>query len=385
MHHLPAVRPRPRLSIIALALLGAFGARAQQQPEPPPTFEDLLKQLAPAPGDACDFPDKDRDGIAFSDLEYQLFQQADKAIAQGLNEKSSAASTLEKLERLSAEINKRWSDERQFHYQVIDIAPAVLVKMTYRNRATFSFFAKTAADPWRTIGASHNHRTMATGGYESLDLFPLARGPSQHPRFLARFSDAGCGSGVSIGYYAYEWNPRSATETLDEFIKLEGAASQLEAIGESVYSPVDRDHSFMPVGELKTDGLQVTLPFCWFSAIDSYRNPSLCAANTYDISGDRVRFVSTVYNRPDLLPIAKAIEYAQAHDYPAVLAYCGSPAVARKLISDIPPFVFSSPSLDIKRMGPSRKTVTLGDTAFQFDVEKRGDRWLVVAFRIPNP
>ncbi len=293
--------------------------------------------------------------------------------------------TLEKLEHLSAEINKKWSDERQFHFQILDISPAVLVKMTYRNRATFSFFASTPTHTWRVAGASHNHRTMPTGGYESLDLFPLAPGPSHNPRFLARFNDAGCGSGVSVAYYAYAWNPQATVGDLDEIIKLEGAASQLEAIGESVYSPVDRDHSFMPVGELKTEGPQVTLPYCWFSAIDTYRNPSLCAANAYDISGDRVRFVSTVYNRPDLLPIAKAIEYAQTRDYPAVLAYCATPAVARKLIRDIPPFVFSTPRLDIKRISPSKKTVELGDTGLQFDVEKRGDRWLVVSFRVPNP
>jgi hypothetical protein len=379
MHHLPAVRLRPRLPILAVTLLLALGARAQQPPEP--TLEDILKALSAAPGDACDFPDKDREGTPFSDLEYQLFQQADKAVAQGLNEKSNASSTLEKLERLSAEINKKWSDERQFHFQVIDVTPAVLVKMTYRNRATFSFYAKTPTDSWRTIAASHDHRTTPTGGYESLDLFALAHGPAHHPRFLARFSDAGCGSGVAVAYYAYEWNPQLAGD-LDEFIKLEGAASQLDAIGPSVYSPADQEHSFLPVGELKTQGSLITLPYCWFSAIDTWNNPSLCAVNSYDISGDRVRFAGSIYNRPDLLPIAKAIEFAQAHDYPAVLAYCGSQAVARKLIRDIPPFVFSTPRLDIKRIGPLKKTVELGDQALQFDVEKRGDRWLVVAFRI---
>ncbi len=379
MHYLPAARLRPRLPIIILALLFTVGARAQQPPEP--SFEDLLKALSPAPGDACDFPDKDREGTPYSDLEYQLFQQADKAIAQGLNEKSSPAATLEKLERLSAEINKKWSDERQFHFQVIDLQSAELVKMTYRNRATFSFFAKTSDGLWRTIGASHDHRNMPTGGYESLDLFALARGPAHRPRFLARFSDAGCGSGVAVGYYAYEWNPQS-TGNLDEIIRLEGAASQLDAIGESVYSPRDQEHSFLPVGELKTDGSVITLPYCWFSGIDTWENPNLCAVNSYDISSDRVRFVSAVYNRPDLLPIAKAIEHAKAHDYPAVLAYCGSPPVARKFMQGIPSFD-SAGGLHIRKIGPLKKTVKLGEEpTLQFDVEKRGDRWLVVAFRI---
>ncbi|HMD50117.1 MAG TPA: hypothetical protein VKG79_13505, partial [Bryobacteraceae bacterium] len=173
------------------------------------------------------------------------------------------------------------------------------------------------------------------------------------------------------------------TASLDEFIKLEGAASQLDTIGESVYSPRDQEHSFLPVGELKTEGSLITLPYCWFSAIDSWNNPSLCAANSYDISGDRVRFVNSVYNRPDLLPIAKAIVHAQAHDYPAVLAYCGSPAVAREMVRDIPTLVTGAVGFKIKRTGPVKKTVELGEQpTLHFDVEKRGDRWLVVSFRI---
>ena len=104
--------------------------------------------------------------------------------------------------------------------------------------------------------------------------------------------------------------------------------------------------------------------------------------NSYGISGDRVRFVSTVYNRPDLLPIAKAMEHARAHDYPAVLAYCGSPTVARKFMQGIPSFD-SAGGLHIRRSGPFMKTVKLGEQpTLQFDVEKRGDRWLVAAFRI---
>jgi hypothetical protein len=71
--------------------------------------------------------------------------------------------------------------------------------------------------------------------------------------------------------------------------------------------------------------LRITIPYCWFSAIDTWDNPSMCAADIYDLSHDDVRFVSRAVNRPDLLPIAKALEYVSKHDYPAVLAYCASP------------------------------------------------------------
>src|SRR5208283_4143244 len=96
--------------------------------------------------------------------------------------------------------------------------------------------------------------------------------------------------------------------------------------------------------------------------------------NTYDLSGDRVRFISSVANRPDLLPIAKAIQYAQAHDYPAVLAYCGSPDVAQRMVRDIPPFVFAGAGLAVKRIGALKESIDMEDTGFHFEVEKRGDR-----------
>jgi len=119
-------------------------------------------------------------------------------------------------------------------------------------------------------------------------------------------------------------------------------------------------------------------------AVDSWNNPSLCALKSYDISGDRVRFVGSVFNRPDLLPVAKAIEYAQARDYLAVLAYCASADVARAMVAEIPPFVFAGEGLYIQPIRLLRKRVEIDDyrQSLQFGVEKRGDRWVVVSFRM---
>jgi hypothetical protein len=408
-----AVRSSLRLTIPALATLLALGsveqARPQQQSQPPPRFEDLLKKISSAPANSCDYPQDD-----FSDLEQRIFEQADGAVVQGLNDKSSAPlrgpaltrdssgsnptgggpraraiEALEKLARLSAEINKSWPAENRFHFQVLDLAPALLVKMTYRNRATFSFFAIPQRDfgdkpagLWRAIGALDDHRYKAEGGYEWLDLYPLGRGPSNRARFLANFGGAGCGTGVGVSYTAYEWSPKYTGE-LSEFIKLSGNVSKYEQTGARGQSASDREDSFEPVGKLRTNGSMITLPYCWFSGIDTYNNPSLCAVNSYDISGDRVRFVSSVFNRPDLLPIAKAIEYAQARDYPAVLAYCGSPDVARKMVANVPPFVFAGAEFKVERISELKKRVVMGDDpAFRFDVEKRGGRWLVVSYQM---
>jgi hypothetical protein len=106
----------------------------------------------------------------------------------------------------------------------------------------------------------------------------------------------------------------------------------------------------------------------------------MCAVDTYDVSGDQVKFISRRFNRPDLLPIAKAIEHAQHREYPAVLAYCASAEVAQRLIRDVPPFLFAE-DLRVTAISDSKKRVQLGfPNSYRFEVEKRGDRWLIVSF-----
>jgi hypothetical protein len=174
-----------------------------------------------------------------------------------------------------------------------------------------------------------------------------------------------------------EWDAKNSNY-LEKILQQDGAAGLTnEALGTKV-SP---KHPFPPIGELKTDGVIVTLPYCWFSALDTWDNPSMCAVDTYDFSGDAIRFVSEQYNRPDLLPIAKAIEYAEKHDYPAVLAYCGSAAVARTMVRELANgYQFEYP-LEVKRIGPGRERVRLADSGDRgFVVEQRGDRWVVASF-----
>ena len=137
---------------------------------------------------------------------------------------------------------------------------------------------------------------------------------------------------------------------------------------------------FLPIGKLETKGPLITLPYCWFSAIDTWDNPSLCALDTYDLSGDAVKFKSRAYNRPDLVPIAKAIEYAEKHDYPAVLAYCANADVARRIVRGITPS-YSVGDLRVTRKPDGSEHVETDSPAVDgFDVQKRGDRWLVVGF-----
>jgi hypothetical protein len=105
--------------------------------------------MSSGPADACTGHGED-----FSRLEYYLFEEADEAVLKILNavpangssnvavsgQKDRAVEALTKLERSSAGINKDWPDENRFHFEVLDIPPALAVKMTYRNRTTFTVF-----------------------------------------------------------------------------------------------------------------------------------------------------------------------------------------------------------------------------------------------------
>jgi len=376
---------------IGLALLLALGMGApvwgQQSPKPLPSLTDLLRTLSAAPAETC-FSERD-----FGEAERQFLQQADNAVIRGLNNGSDsspaarATNALAEVERLSAQINSSWPDESRFHSEVVDIPPAVIVVISYRDRETFSFFAIPEIDYsskpthlWQTNGLDPG-RYKSLLGFRAVSVEPLARGPSGKARLLVGSFGAGCAGSVSVGYSAYEWDPEGPGR-LEEIIKLEGAESQDDPVDEHIPSDKIAVDSFPPIGTRQTEGARIKLPYCWFSAIDTWDNPSLCAVNTYDLSGDRVRFIGSVVNRPDLLPLARAIEYAQSHDYPAVRAWCGSDEVAQDLIRDIPPFVFVD-ELRVERSKDSRESVEFGlETTYSFEVEKIGDRWVVVSFEM---
>jgi len=201
-----------------------------------------------------------------------------------------------------------------------------------------------------------------------VDLYPVNRGPSGRARFLARVTGVGCAGPIGIAYDAREWDPRGIG-SLSEIIQ-QGGAFGLD----------DRVPGFAWIGKLQTQGPLITLPYCSFSGIDTWDNPSLCAVDTYDVAADEVRFESRRYNRPELVPIAKAIEHAGRRDYPAVLGYCASNEVAHQLMRSIPQGVFADDlRVTLKRRGV--KHVELGYApTLRFDVEKRGGRWLVTAF-----
>jgi len=358
------------------------------KPDPEQKFRQALEKISSYAADPCSPPDVANQDPAWD--EYTVFNWAAAFVTQELNAPSAepvspkerATKALDKLERISAEINKAWPDENRFHSQVLDIPPALVVKMTIRMQATFSVLGipdESSRKPnreWHEVGSGGELLDNKSPGLQ-LDLYPLHRGPSGHARFLARFEEIGCaGNSIGVVYDGSEWDQKDLAG-FDQIINQEGNFG----LGDPPEGkkPTAKD-PFTPIGMLRTDGRLITLPYCWFSAIDTWDNPSICALDTYDLSGDNVKFRSRSYNRPDLLPIAKAIEYAEKRDYPAVLGYCASGDVARRMVRDLPPDVFAG-DLRVTHTAEGKERVELGYPAsYRFDVEKRNGRWLVTAF-----
>jgi hypothetical protein len=273
------------------------------------------------------------------------------------------------VEHSSSEINKDWPAEERFHFEVLALSPAILVRMSYRDQARLVLFGAfdldrgAAVDPglkWRQVSfADPSFRASR------IELFRLPRGPSKRPRFLARVSSWGCAGSVGEEYVGYEW---SAEKGQVAIIKIDGAEG------------LD-DQASKHVGKLSTTGKTIELPYCFFSAVDTWDNPTLCASDSFDLSGDSPRFIKRTYNLPDLVVVSSAIHHSQAHDYRAVRGYCTSQAVARRLVREMPPYLFAD-VLETHKTGRARERVVLGDGSFVFNLIKRRGEWRLANFKI---
>jgi hypothetical protein len=368
------------LASVLLVILGAeqSSGAPERKPYSPPEPRELLRILADYSPDPCGPPyGTEEDWHTFGD-ESSIFESAADLVTQGLDTTSvgpgsatdRATLTMKRLEKMSAEVNAAWPEERRFHFEILDLSTALVVKMTLRTQARFFVFGQTAnhsrqsSQLWKRVGEDDVFFERKAPRLD-LDLYPLHRGPSGNARFLSKFTVSGCAGSIGVVYEASEWNPKNSTD-IDRIIKQEGT-----------FGLDDKVPGFEQIGGLKTEGSLITLPYCWFSGIDTWDNPSMCAVDTYDISGDKVRFRSRDYNRPDLLPIARIIEYAQKRDYSAVLGYCASSRIAHRLIRDFPPIYFAE-DVRMTPTGKERERVELG--LDHFDVENHGGRWVVVDF-----
>lgn len=371
-------------ALLAFGLFVIFGAEqcfstTVEQSDSPPDSPQLLQKMTAYSPDPCGPPYGQEMNWHSAEVESPLWERAADIVTQALNATAAspvlplgrATEALKKLEQMSAEINVAWPEENRFHFQILDLPPAIVVKMKIRTHGRFFVFGIPEEDSgkpnrlWHRVG-SDDESIGQEVPQSWLDLYPLHRGPSGNVRFIAKFIHSGCAGSIGVAYDAREWNPTGAGY-LEQVIKQAGS-----------FGLYDKEPGFEQIGKLRTEGSLITLPYCWFSAIDTWDNPSLCAVDTYDVSSDDVKFRSRAYNRPDLLPIAKVLEYAEQRDYLAVLGYCASSQVARRLVRDIPPSVYAGALLPVTRTGQGKEHVEVG--GYRFGVEKRAGRWLVVAF-----
>jgi hypothetical protein len=346
-----------------------------------PDIQDLLRKFTNFSPDPCGPPYGEyRDSTA---IESRLFRWVSDNVTQALNDAHSdsapararAIAVLKKLQTASAEINASWPEENHFQFQLLDLSPAFVVKTSIRTHGRYFVFAvpeEYDGKPnrlWQMVGSSEDTSEEAVPELY-LELYPLHRGPSGNARFLAKFVHSGCAGSVGVSYDARQWDPKSLG-SLEQIIKQAGAVGLDSEV-----------KGFEPIGKLSTDRSLITIPYCWFSAIDTWDNPSLCAVDTYDVSGDDVKFRNRTYNRPDLLPVARVIEFAEQRDYPAVLGYCATSRVAHELVRDVPPSLISAEELIVTRTRDGKEHVAFSTyhPSYQFDVEKRAGRWLVVGF-----
>jgi hypothetical protein len=381
---------RPRVFAVAALSVVAFAtpkphervAAESEQLDLEHDFRQRLQKLAVLSPDPCGPPSPREKEWTPADSEFRLFSRAADIITESLNTASSdtnlpkerAVVALGKLEEASSEVNADWPEDNRFHFQILDIPPLLVVKMEFRTSARYFVFgipheevSEKDTPVWHTVG-SDDVSLEQESARSLIELFALHRGPSGNARFLARTEPFGCAGSIGVIYEAIEWNPEGIG-SLQQIVHQEGS-----------FGLADNVEGFPQIGELRTEGSLITLPYCWFSAIDTWDNPSLCALDTYDLSGDDVKFQSRAYNRPDLVPLAKAIEYAQQREIAAVRGYCASSEIADRLVREMPPHFFAG-EIQVNATGKGSERVELGDgPADWFEVEERQGRWVVVDF-----
>lgn len=368
----------PRLSFFLPALLflichASITAQQARANRLTAEFRGAAAQLAAAPSDNCTLVNSASPPENISGLEDQIFETTDAAILEGLHASDPIAAvqrSLDILQSVSAEIDSAWPEANRFHYKLLQIDPVLVVQFGLRSRETYSVFAVPQLKPAGPRVPNHDWLQVATDplrfgirkGNEQLELTALFAGPLKRARFLAHYTFAGCGDAQrGIAYKGYEWNP-NWTGKIHLILDREGAVS---------------GQMYPTIGELHTSGNKISLPYCWWSAVDESSWASLCSVDQYDLSGDLVKFIATETNRPDLETVARAIEYGERRDVSALLGYAIDRKTAQDIAQNMPAYVYPD-VVTVEQLSPVRESVSLGDgPVLHFTIAKLGTRWVV--------
>ena len=188
------------LAIVTAQYAGPSPSWAMTTGVAPPNVDSLLRGMASEPSDDCSVPPPSASSSADVDArEIQLFEAVRALVADRLNasprpraqtSRSRAVSALHEVEQSSAENNKGWPAEDRFHFKVLDLPPAILVRMTYRCQSVFVLFGSYYLNRYAALDPGTKWREAdfvdPSSPPSEIELFPLHRGPGGRARVLAK-------------------------------------------------------------------------------------------------------------------------------------------------------------------------------------------------------
>jgi hypothetical protein len=378
------------ICIASIAGLSALTFGQDQVAKPLEHFKELAQQLAAQPPVNCCYDNYDWPTGHPEELESKLFDEARKFITDSLNNGSSQPMTavkeaLKTLSLASDNIHKHWPEDHRFRYEIFDVSPIILAKTTLRSSAAaiaFYMIDSKRKTTWSSEDVTQNDLKRNTM-IQNVQVYPLSRGPSNQARFLIFSSITACGHGTEEEFTGYQMNPD--TTYPEQILHRKGSEEAFDGDIEERESPQSKFNK-KPLrkfnNSFNASGKKITLPYCWFSVVDTWANPTLCMADTYDLSMDEVRFVGRKINRPDIYAVAKAIEHAQNGELESIRGYTVTSQVAKKILNSMPSHIFNEKTT-VTHKGSNRELIRLqGYEIREFEMQRINGTWLISNYRL---
>lgn len=264
----------------------------------------------------------------------------------------------------------------------MSITPALVVKFGVRGQDTFATYIHGPALDALAGASGKGWHAEAMGDpeweghspHEQLHIYALHRGPSGNPRLLSVKHVSGCaGAGVTF-YTAYEWYKISYPPP-QPFLWKRNKILDRQSLDS------DRQRPQWLKFEVKGDELKI--PYCWTGGLLMSAWASVCSSDTYDLSGNFIRWTGTQTDRSDWAVIARVIKLAQRRDLRAVRAYCATEAVASKVTGLMPPGALYFVGINARSLGPGKEELDLSDDwILKFVLVKSAGKWLITAFSV---
>lgn len=368
--------------LLTISVVTSGLAQTDLAPVSKEDLKETLRQLEQFPPNPCDL--KPEDAKTEAKLNSQLYVKTLAVLEQDLNnENGSSSIPLARVEASLVTLFGRHQGEDSEHtaspvsYELLDLRPILVLKLSVHSQERLFVLEhkgqRAGQNPrWQAVDlqAYDDDKNEAPISWRKLALVPLYSGKSSKMRFLSSITRGGCAGSFGVSYSAYEWDPENTDGALEKVIDIHGFLGSDNKVPD-----------FPQIGRLKTAGTLITLPYCQFSVIDTWDNPSLCMVDTYNLS-TRVSFQNRRYNRPDLVPVIQIFKHIGDREYPAIRAYTSSDAIANRILKELQPRA-GSEEIKTRSLRSDLERITLSDLVNQstFIVRKMGKGWKIVGFK----